>query len=113
MNSQSDAPICFISRVLDFCPGNALFQLRNIWGCQALPCIPTTTLSVGRESALSAPVQGDQQNYSLEVSEEIRNCEKCTSFGDAILGSQVQINVKNLEMGEIISEGYFRTPSGQ
>ena len=25
MNSQSDAPICFISRVLDFCPGNALF----------------------------------------------------------------------------------------
>ena len=29
--------ICFISRVLDFCPGNAaLFQLRNIWGCLAL-----------------------------------------------------------------------------
>ena len=32
MNSQSNLfQICFISRVLDFCPGNALFQLRNIW----------------------------------------------------------------------------------
>ena len=38
MNSQSNCLICFISRVLDFCPGNALFQLRNIWGCLALPC---------------------------------------------------------------------------
>ena len=34
---------------------------------QALPCIPTT-LSVGRESPLSAPTQGDQQNFSLQVS---------------------------------------------
>ena len=83
--------------------------------CRQAPACIAATLSVHRESPLSVPqsVWGDQQNYSLEVSEEIRNCEKCTSFGDAILGSQVQINVKNLEMGEIISEGYFRTPSGQ
>ena len=32
MNSQSNLfQICFISRALDFCPGNALFQLQNIW----------------------------------------------------------------------------------
>ena len=77
-------------------------------------CI-AATLSVDRESPLSVPqsVRGDQQNYSLEVSEEIRNCEKYTSIGDAILGRLLQINVKDSEMGEIMPEGYFRTPSGQ
>ena len=44
MNSQSNCLICFISRVLDFCPGNALFQLRNIWGCLALPWQTSSSL---------------------------------------------------------------------
>lgn len=61
---------------------------------QALPCIPTTTLSVGRESALSAPVeQGDQQNYSLQVSS--LGDRKLQQFGAgvAVLANQVQICV--------------------
>ena len=47
---------------------------------QALPCIPTT-LSVGRESALSAPVQGDQQNYSLQVSRKLQQI--CCIFSNS------------------------------
>ena len=69
---------------------------------QALPCIPTT-LSVGRESALSAPVQGDQQNYSLQVSklQQIRS-------GVAFFPNQVQICVgRGNGWREYVCKSYF------
>ena len=57
---------------------------------QALPCIPTT-LSVGRESPLSAPTQGDQQNFSLQVSSLADRKLQQTRAGVAIFPNQVQI----------------------
>ena len=59
---------------------------------QALPCIPTT-LSVGRESPLSAPTQGDQQNFSLQVSSLADRKLQQTRAGVAIFQNQVQICV--------------------
>ena len=81
---------------------------------QALPCIPTT-LSVGRESPLSAPTQGDQQNFSLQVSSLADRKLQQTRAGVAIF----QIKFRYVLDGEMIGEGqnvclgYFGTPSGQ
>ena len=82
---------------------------------QALPCIPTT-LSVGRESALSAPVQGDQQNYSLQVSSSGDRKLQQTRAGVAIffqIKFRYVLDVEMIGEGQNVSLGYFGTPSGQ
>ena len=80
---------------------------------QALPCIPTTTLSVGRESALSAPVQGDQQNYSLQVSSNLAD-RKLQQIGAGV--AVLQIKFRYLLDEEMMGEGQnviLVSPSGQ
>ena len=62
--------ICFISkRVLDFCPGNALFQ--NIWGCLALASTDIiVTASIPSNPIQFNPIQPNpiQSNPSVHLS---------------------------------------------
>ena len=81
---------------------------------QALPCIPTT-LSVGRESPLSAPTQGDQQNFSLQVSSLADRKLQQTRAGVAIFQIKFRyvLDVEMIGEGQNVCLGYFGTPSGQ